>query len=61
MKNITGLNCIKLDNETKKRKPTAYNIFMKKTMKKVKTANPGVKQQDIMRMAAQLWRLRKRN
>jgi len=30
-------------------------------MKKVKTANPGVKQQDIMRMAVQLWRLRKRN
>jgi len=27
-----------------KRKPTAYNIFMKETMKKVKAANPGVKQ-----------------
>ena len=37
-----------------KRNPTVYDIFMKKATKKVKTANPGVKQADVMQTAAQL-------
>ena len=41
------------------RQPTQYNIFMKQHMHKIRTANPGVKQRDVMRMAAQAQRLHK--
>ena len=40
----------------KHRLPTAYNMFIKEAMHKIRMANPKVKQKDIMKMAAQMWR-----
>ena len=42
------------------RKLTAYNLFMQKHMKLIRAANPGIKQTEIMRMAAQLYRTGKK-
>ena len=41
------------------RKLTAYNLFMQKHMKLIRAANPGIKQTEIMKMAAQLYRIEK--
>ena len=41
------------------RKLTAYNLFMQKHMKEIRTANPGIKQTEVMKMAAQLYRIEK--
>lgn len=40
------------------RKTSSYNAFMSKAMKEVKAANPGMKQQDVMRAAAAMYRSR---
>lgn len=40
----------------KKRKLSAYNVFMKKEMKAMKKANPGKSAAECMKMAARKWR-----
>lgn len=52
-------NIIVVSKPKRTRAPTAYNMFMKKTLPEVRAANPGVKQKEIMKMAAQLWRTHK--
>ena len=42
-----------------KRKLTAYNLFMQKHMIAIRAANPGIKQTEVMKMAAQLYRIEK--
>ena len=44
------------DGGAKKRKLSAYNVFMKKEMKAMKKANPGKSAADCMKMAARKWR-----
>ena len=43
----------------KTRKLTEYNLFMQKHMKLIREANPGIKQTEVMKMAAQLYRIEK--
>ena len=40
------------------RKISVYQIFMSQAMRQVKAANPGMKQQDVMRKAAAMYRSR---
>ena len=41
------------------RKLTAYNLFMQQNMREIRAANPGIKQTDVMRTAAQMYRMGK--
>jgi hypothetical protein len=41
------------------RKLTAYNLFMQQKMREIKAANQGIKQTEVMKMAAQMYRLGK--
>jgi hypothetical protein len=43
----------------KTRKLTEYNLFMQKHMRLIREANPGIKQTEVMKMAAQLYRIEK--
>ena len=36
-----------------------YREFVKDNVPKLRAANPGVRQQDIMKMLSQLWRIHK--
>lgn len=42
-----------------KRKPTAYNIFMKSEIKKVKKANPSISHIEAFKRAAGNWKSNK--
>ena len=44
-----------------KRAPTAYNIFIKDTMSKLKNENPELKNKDLLGKAAKLWNEHKEN
>lgn len=51
------------DRKPKKRgpkKPSAYNRFMAKEMKKLRRKHPRMKQPAIMKKAAKAWRAKKR-
>ena len=37
----------------------AYREFVKENIPKLRAANPGVKQKDIIKMIAQMWRVHK--
>ena len=41
--------------EKKKREPTLYNLFVKKTMGVVKEENPEMSRQDLMREVGRMW------
>ena len=43
----------------KPRAPSAYNIFMKKEMSKIKKENPGIAHQSAFRKAAKAWKKQK--
>jgi len=42
-----------------KRKPSKYNLFMKKELKRLKKAHPRTKQSQLMKKAARAWRKHK--
>jgi hypothetical protein len=42
-----------------KRAPSAYNIFVKKHTPAIREANPGITQQDVLRLVAEQWKERK--
>ncbi len=44
---------------TSKRKPSKYNLFMKKELKRLKKAHPRTKQSQLMKKAARAWRKHK--
>jgi len=51
---------LKRKNKTgKKREPSAYNIFIGKTMKDLKIENPTFKAPAIMALAAEKWNIEK--
>jgi len=41
------------------RKPSKYNLFMKKELKRLKKAHPRTKQSQLMKKAARAWRKHK--
>jgi len=41
------------------RKPSKYNLFMKKELKRLKKLHPRTKQSQLMKKAAQAWRKHK--
>ncbi len=41
---------------TTKRKPSAYNLFVKDALSKIKKENPGIEHKDAWTMAAEMWR-----
>ena len=45
--------------EKKKRAPTAYNLFVKDTMRVVKEENPEMSRQDLMREVGRMWKEKK--
>lgn len=51
-----GCGCSGQNGGAKKRKLSAYNVFMKKEMKAMKKANPGKSASECMKMAARKWR-----
>ena len=46
-------------NHTASSKVIAYREFMSRTMREIRAANPHAKQQDIMKMSAQKYRIHK--
>lgn len=45
------------DGGAKKRKLSAYNIFMRKELKQIKQAYPSKSQAECMKMAAKKWKM----
>jgi len=43
-------------NNMKKREPTAYNLFVKNNMNKVKNENPNLSHKDLMKKISELWK-----
>lgn len=54
-KTIDNLPKSKEKKQSTPRKPTAFNIYMKKKIKELKTANPELKHSDAFKDAAKLW------
>ena len=49
----------KKNENTKKKDPSKYNIYIKEIMGKLKTDNPEKTNKEILKMAAQEWQLNK--
>lgn len=49
----------KKDTNKKKRKPSAYNLYMGEATKRLKKKHPDMKQTEIMKFAAEEWRKQK--
>lgn len=58
-KNIVPQSSPDKKKSRKKRKPTKYNLFMKKEMTKIKKSNPKFTQQQVMKRSAENWRKQK--
>lgn len=47
--------------QKKKRQPTAYNLFMRDTIKNLKISHPDVDRKELMSMGAKMWQDQKKN
>lgn len=47
------------DQPVVKKLPSAYNLFVKDEISKIKAANPSVNPKELMKLAADSWKLRK--